>query len=417
MGIGSGITKDRLLLTQKAIDGLRPGAEPYRIADQRCAGLAVRVATNGIKTWDLAFRIRSTKCTKRISLGRVTDVTLEAARQRANQLTTAARAGRDLLEEERREKEVTERRLTIAELIAVYLRRRVDGRLRTAREIGRRLRRTLESRMSDFAGELRRRDIRELLDEVADRGLEREAEKRRQTVGAMFRWAVSQDIIETDPTAGLTAYDPGTPGDRVLSAEEIAPLWSWLLSSLVSPDISFILRLQLLTGARCGEVSGLRAEEVDQENWIWTLPAERSKNKRSRSTPLLGECRSILQSRLAQVNRGPLFVTESGKAMQSVNVGQYLCYRKSRLPIAKFTTHDLRRTVATGLVDMGFSLDIVAAVIGHEAGGRNTQTLVRHYVRTDLVARKIPVLSAWDKTIADAATGRVTPRVAMLRSA
>lgn len=417
MGIGSGLTRGKLLLTQKAIDGLRPGAEPYRIADQRCAGLAVRVATNGIKTWDLAFRIRSTKSTKRLSLGRVTDVTLEAARQRANQLTAAARAGRDLIEEERREKEVSGRRLTIAELIAAYLRKRVDGRLRTARDIARRLRRTLNSRMSNFADELRRRDIRELLDEVADRGLEREAEKRRQTVGAMFRWAVSQDLVDTDPTAGLTAYDPGTPGDRILSAEEIAPLWSWLLSPFVSPDISCILRLQLLTGARCGEVSGMRAEEVDQENWIWTLPAERSKNKRSRSTPLLGECRAILESRLAEVTRGPLFVTESGRAMQSVNVGQYLCYRKNKLPIAKFTTHDLRRTVATALVEMGFSLDIVAAVIGHEAGGRNTRTLVRHYVRTDLVARKITVLSAWDKNVLDAATGRAVPPIAMLRSA
>ena len=46
---------------------------------------------------------------------------------------------------------------------------------------------------------------------------EREAEKRRQTIGAMFRWAISQDIVETDPTAGLKAYDPGTPRDRVLA--------------------------------------------------------------------------------------------------------------------------------------------------------------------------------------------------------
>jgi integrase len=100
-----------------------------------------------------------------------------------------------------------------------------------------------------------------------------------------------------------------------------------------------------------------------------------------------------------------------------VNVGQYLCYRKDQLPIAKFTTHDLRRTVATALVEMGFSLDIVAAVIGHEAGGRNTRTLVRHYVRTDLVARKTPVLEAWDKKVLDAAEGGIESKVLMLRRA
>ena len=43
------------------------------------------------------------------------------------------------------------------------------------------------------------------------------------------------------------------------------------------------------------------------------------------------------------------------------------------------------------------SLDLVAAVIGHEAGGKETRTLIRHYVRTDLIDRKAQVLRAWDE--------------------
>jgi integrase len=73
--------------------------------------------------------------------------------------------------------------------------------------------------------------------------------------------------------------------------------------------------------------------------------------------------------------------------------------RRSKLPIAAFTTHDLRRTVVTMLVEMGVSLDNVAAVVGHEAGGRETRTLIRHYVRTDLVQRKRDVLLGWDEHI------------------
>ena len=81
---------------------------------------------------------------------------------------------------------------------------------------------------ASYADDIRRRDIRELLDAVADQGIEREAEKRRQTIGAMFRWALSQDIVETDATGGLKAYDPGTPRDRVLSVAEIEAVWKWL---------------------------------------------------------------------------------------------------------------------------------------------------------------------------------------------
>ena len=80
-----------------------------------------------------------------------------------------------------------------------------------------------------------------MLDAVAAQSIEREAEKRRQTVGAMFRWALSQDIVETDATAGLNAYDSGQARDRVLTAEEIGALWKWLESSTLPPEPADIL--------------------------------------------------------------------------------------------------------------------------------------------------------------------------------
>lgn len=397
--VGSSTTKQSVILTARYVDTLRPMEIPYRVPDQRCAGLAVRVAPNGGRTWDLAYRISGTTRVRRISLGRTQDVSLEDARQRAGQLTSAARAGRDLLEEEKRAAAEAEQRLTVRQLVEVYCRRRVEGRLRTGPEIHRRLLRSLDNLLDRFASDLRRRDIRPLLDAVAEGGTVREAEKRRQTVGAMFRWGLSQDLVEIDPTAGLTAYDPGAPRDRVLSEEEVPVLWNWTVSGAVSVEASCILRLQLLTGARCGEISGMTVEEIDAENWIWTLPAARSKNKRPRVTPIVGLAREIVQARLDGVAGGPLFLTEIGTTFRSVNMGQCLWVRRRRLPIPKFTTHDLRRTVATGLVEMGFPLDLVATVIGHDAGRKETRTLVRHYVRTEQVQRKTQVLTAWDAKV------------------
>ena len=154
-------------------------------------------------------------------------------------------------------------------------------------------------------------------------------------------------------------------------------------------------KLQLLTGARCGEISGLRVSEINCEEWTWTLPALRSKNKRPRTTPLVGEARQILEAKLSAVPSGPLFTASTGTVFTSAHVGHYLLARSDKLPIAKFNTHDLRRTVATMLVEMGISLELVAALVGHEAGGRETRTLVRHYVRSDLVERKKTALESW----------------------
>ena len=385
-----------VLLTHRSIEALRPAQAPYRVSDQRCIGLAIRVAPSGVKTWDLAYRIRGLGKVRRLSLGRVADVNLEKARERANELTSAARTGRDLLAEEAESRAAAASRLTVENLISLYVRRRVVGRLRTAMDIERRLNRALAPILNRYAADLRRRDIRELLDAAADQGIEREAEKRRQTIGAMFRWALSQDIVETDPTAGLSAYDPGTPRDRVLTVEELKVVLKWLDSGALPAHAADILKLQLLTGARCGEISGLCCQEIDRDDSAWTLPAARSKNKRPRITPLVGEARRIIEARLATVHSGPLFTTDTGTVLTAAHVGHYLLSRRDKLPIDKFTTHDLRRTVATMLVELGIALDLVAAIIGHEAGGRETRTLVRHYVRSDLIERKMEVLRAWD---------------------
>ena len=308
---------------------------------------------------------------RRLSLGRTTDVSLEQARERANELTSAARGGRDLIGEEGEARDAAATRVTVGSLINLYLRRRVVGRLRTAKSIESRLRRTLAPILQRYAADICRRDIRETLDNIVDQGKGREAEKRRQVCTAMFRWALSQDIVAADPTAGLEAYDRGTPRDRVLTVQEIETLWRWLESDALSPEAANILKLELLTGARCGEISGLRAEEIDRNKWVWTLPPLRSKNGRQRVTPIVGLAREMLAARLSGIEKGPLFLLDKGVVVTSAHIGHYLLTRRSTLPVAVFTSHDLRRTFATMLAEMGIALDLVAAIVGHESGVRH----------------------------------------------
>ena len=174
------------------------------------------------------------------------------------------------------------------------------------------------------------------------------------------------------------------------------------------------MKLELLTGARCGEISGLCAEEIDRDEWTWTLPAARSKNKRPRVTPLVGLARQIIEARLSVVQAGPLFTAETGTVLTAAHIGHYLLARRDKLPIDKFTTHDLRRTVATMLAEMGIGLDLVAAVVGHEAGSKETRTLDRHYVRTDLIERKVHVLRTWDERFQNIVAGREARKVERL---
>ena len=143
MACGAGLTRGAQSRKHSTIETFGPAEAPDPVPDQRCKGLAVRVAPSGVKTWDLAYRIRGAGKMRRLSLGRTTDVSLERARERANELTSAARGGRDLIGEEGEAKDAAASRITVEKLIDLYLRRRVIGRLRTAKSIESRLRRDL----------------------------------------------------------------------------------------------------------------------------------------------------------------------------------------------------------------------------------------------------------------------------------
>jgi integrase len=70
----------------------------------------------------------------------------------------------------------------------------------------------------------------------------------------------------------------------------------------------------------------------------------------------------------------------------------------------------MRRTFATALDRMGVSLDLIAAIVGHDAASsRETKTLVRHYLRTDKLDRKRTALEAWDQRLRAIVAGKSRP--------
>jgi hypothetical protein len=66
------------------------------------------------------------------------------------------------------------------------------------------------------------------------------------------------------------------------------------------------------------------------------------------------------------------------------------------------------------MAEMGIALDLVAAIIGHESGGKDTRILLRHYVRTDLLERKTHALKAWDEWLREIVSGQEAAKVVRL---
>jgi integrase len=409
---GAGRTKKKTALNATRIRSLKPEAEPYRVPDQLCRGLAIRVAVSGAKTWDCAYRVAKGGPQRCLSLGNFEDVTLEQARTRAFELTSAARQGRDLITEESQ----TRDELTVGKLIDSYLVGKVRNRLRSAVEIERTIRRVLAPLASKSAASVQRRDMARLFDDIAVfQGHERAAAKARQMIGSMYRWAIERGHVDANPVEGTPRYTQGEPRERVLSPDEIKTLWDWLPTAGFAPSIVDIARLEICTGARSGEIAGMRVKEFNWsgETWLCALPEERAKNTKERVTPIVGLAREIIAGRLANAD-DLLFLSSTGIEIGSNLLASHLRHRWNRFPVAHFTSHDLRRTVASQMAAMGIPLETIALTVGHAAGGKATRTLVKHYVFDEMLDRKRRALKAWDQRLRSILVGASDSNVAPL---
>ena len=405
---GSGKIRACLMLTARYIAGLKPDVEPYCVKDLRAVGLLLRVAPSGEKTWPLSYRISGLNKVVHTSLGRYGDpgASLEEARARSNELTAAARQGIDLIANEAEASEARARAITLGALTDSYLKRHVVGRLRSSANVERILRRVLEPLALMPAAEVKRRDLLFLLEEIAARGHIRAAGHAKTLIGGLFKWALSQDVIENDPSRALPAYDQGTPRDRVLTPDEIHSFWFWL--EALAPAVRDALRFQLSTGCRVGEVGGLVIAEIDASKWLWTLPAASSKNKKPRVTPLIGVARTIVEERIENAVDDVLFPTENGDAHTAATIGAVLHARRSRLPIAVVRSHDLRRTAVSLMFDLGIAKDTIGAIVGHGSDDdRGARTLLRHYKKTDQIALKTRALEKYDAHLKAIISGQV----------
>jgi integrase len=199
-----------------------------------------------------------------------------------------------------------------------------------------------------------RRTIAQLL-----AGVERSAgpfarNRVRASLSAFFAWLIREGLLDTNPVAGTGKANEGPSRDRVLTQTELAEVWR-----AAAGTFGDIVRLLLLTGQRRNEIGQLRWSEVDFERKMIVFPPERTKNKLKHELPLAAQALAILQERPRQGDhmfrefnwyRGKLALDAALKG------------------IAPWRLHDLRRTCATGMVELGVQPHIIEAVLNHVSG-------------------------------------------------
>lgn len=237
-----------------------------------------------------------------------------------------------------------------------------------------------------------------------------------------FNWAMQRHYIERNPALGLSTHGT-TQRSRVLTDHELHLIWraceqtgeqsprgitaevpntnhadasNGASTGLPRLPVHFakIVQLLILTGQRRGEIAALRAEylscskdlspatppsgktehrslppsgmRITTPYDLCTLPSALTKNKREHCFPLGALATSLM---MPLSSRGSLLFPARGSTSKPFNG-----FSKSKLALDKlsnvygWTLHDLRRTFATRLAELGTAPHVIERLLNHATG-------------------------------------------------
>jgi integrase len=230
----------------------------------------------------------------------------------------------------------------------------------------------------------------------------------RRQVAAMFRWSMQEGIVQLNPVFGTRPPARPQERERVLAGAELAAVWNAANSD---DDFDRVVRLLILTGARREEVGGLRWSELDLETGTWALPAERAKNDHAHTITLPAAALDIIAT-VPNRGRNHLFGGHPIRGFTSWHRSKVVFDKRLGASVRPWRLHDLRRSVATGMIDISVEPHVVEAVLNHQSGHRSGVAGI--YNRSTYAPQIKTALLRWADHVIALAEGRAT-NVAVLK--
>ena len=366
-------------LTTLAIPTLSPG-EWY---DSVLPGLILRVGTRR-RTW--SFRYRAGGSYQRKPLGHYPVMLLADAREAARSM--AERVDSGAMPEPPAPHPRSPDALSLGHLLDRYeqMRLREGQRIKSLPKQMRLLRHQLRSYLGLRADQFSKADLRAVRNELVEAGTAPTANRMLATLGPALRWAAEEDLVEINFVTAIRRT-PGAKRKRVLTKAEIRAIWQAcdkLGSGEVPTNYGRMVRFLLITAQRRDEAAALRRGHI--LNGVWRQAENKASRPHSLPLPPLA---------LTLVGRGGardyVFAGRTGK------IGSFSMLKRQldqASGVADWRLHDLRRTAASSMQELGIRNDIVSAVLNHALPG-----VTAVYLRAELERQKAEALAIWAREL------------------
>lgn len=423
----------RMKLTDAALKKYKPKTARDEIFDRDVKGFGVRV-TASTKSFFFVRRVRGEKV--RFSLGTYPPdgadpssagfTSLADARRQAFDIIGKIGKGVDPREEYavRKQAQAGQELDTFANVAKRFIAQYAEGKKTPLSK------RTIEGYKWALQGELTTKWAPRPITEIVDRDVIKiidklEAQKHfasarlfRAYLSKFFNWCIGKRLIRENPTRGLSlASAPADfQRDRVLPISELQAVLKaadGLVKATVTKEGKAIttgeaqralVRLLILAGQRRGETSLTKWSELalEGEKPTWKIPAENTKNGLAHEVALSPEAIEVL-SRLPR--NGEYVFTTDGKTPISgfSKIKATLDEKLSEVNLQPWRLHDLRRSVSTGLGELGFAPHVVEMVLNHVSGEKAGVSGLYNRSRYEADCRR--ALAAWAKAVTATGVG------------
>lgn len=373
---------------RKMVGRESPGDNFYADGD----GLSIKVTKSGIMTWFFAYRLggRESK-PQRLRLGNYPDMGLKLAREKREQCRTWLADGKDPKQQLNLTVAETLKPVTVKDALQYWITEYAeDNRTNVERHKAQ-----LEKHIYPYIGSLplSQCETRHWLD-CFDRmkktapvagGYVFQMCKQALKFCRVRRYAISNALDD------LTIPDVGSKqdkGDRDHTDDEIGQIWQACQQLKFKPYYAAMLRLLVVFGCRSQEIRLSTWGEWDLKKWIWTVPKAHSKGGTKIVRPVPEAMRPFIEELHRQNKESGLLL---GEVKDSSAVSQWGRMVWKRLGHGEsWTLHDIRRTFATKLNDLGVAPHIVEQLLGHTMPG-----VMAIYNLSQYMPEKLVALNMW----------------------
>lgn len=231
------------------------------------------------------------------------------------------------------------------------------------------------------------------------------ASRVKQRIHAVMAWGWAHGYCAANPVDVVDHLLPLQPSKSVRTDHQPAMPWQDI-PAFVKEHLIYegrydvtrsMLEFLILTASRSGEVRGLRWPEIDIDNAIWTIPADRMKAKLPHRVPLSPRAIEILKH--VQGLHTELVFPSSRDQVQLSDMVLTSFLRRvkahSSTPERFATAHGFRSSFRDWCSEHGYPRDLAERALAHKVQNK----VEAAYHRTDLLEQRRPMMLAWSEWI------------------